>query len=531
MYSTLIKNATIYDGMGSMPYQSHLLLKDGKIAQIIWGDAPGDETATQVIDASGLAFAPGFIDMHSHSELDIMRDPLNSPKLHQGITLELFGQDGLGPAPVTPEGQAGRQRYLQPLTGSYPEKWGWHSFTEFLEALRSAKGALNCAMLAPHGAIRDVVMGMENRPATAKELDEMKGLLEETLAAGALGMSLGLIYIPSAYAPFEELVALYEVVAKHGKLLISHMRNEGGQVLESIDEMLEIGRRTGVKVHLSHLKIVGRDNWPLLEQMFARFDKALAEGIDLSFDQYPYIAGCTTLAAVLPSWAQEGGPDKLLARLQDPADRKQITRDLANGLPGWENLSRSCGWEGIFVSSVGSAKNKNCEGRHVAELSEEQGKNPSELVFDLLVEEDLAVGMIDFYGSEEAVKAILAHPLQTVGTDGIPNGKPHPRLYGTFPRLLGHYSRDENCQRLGETVRKASGAAAARLGLADRGLIKEGCWADLVLFNPDTVIDRATYQDPRQHPTGIEWVFVNGQPVLANGEITGTTGSGQLLTR
>ncbi len=529
-YDTLIKDATIYDGMGSRPYPGHLLLKDGAIAEIIWGDAPGNEMAAQVVEAKGLALAPGFIDMHSHSELDIMRDPLNPAKLQQGITLELFGQDGLGPAPVTNAGQDERQRYLKPLTGPYPEKWGWHTFGEFMEALRSAKGALNSAMLAPHGAIRDAVMGMENRPATAAELDQMKGLLSEALDSGAMGMSLGLIYLPSMYASFEELVALFNVVAQHGKLLVTHMRNEGDSVLESIDEMLEIGRQTGVKVHLSHLKIVGRDNWPLLDQIFARFDKALSEGIDLSFDQYPYTAGCTTLTAVLPAWAQAGGPDKLLARLKTSADRNQMARDIEQGLPGWENIARSCGWEGIFVSSVILAKNKVCEGRHIAELAEEQGNAPHDVVFDLLVEEDLGVGMIDFYGSEEVVKSTLAHPLQTVGTDGIPNGKPHPRLYGTFPRLLGRYTRDEKCQSLEETVRKASGAAAARLGLPDRGLIKEGYRADLVLFNPASVIDRATYQNPQQYPDGIEWVFVNGVAVLANGEITGATGCGMVLS-
>jgi N-acyl-D-amino-acid deacylase len=280
-------------------------------------------------------------------------------------------------------------------------------------------------------------------------------------------------------------------------------------------------------VHLSHLKIVGRDNWRLLDEIFVRFDKALAEGIDLSFDQYPYTAGCTTLTAVLPAWAQAGGPPKLLARLQDSSERQQIACDIAEGLPGWENLARACGWEGIFVSSVESSINKGCEGRHIAELAAERGIEPAEMVFDLLVEEDLGVGMIDFYGSDEVVKAILAHPLQTVGTDGIPNGKPHPRLYGTYPRLLGHYSRDENCQSLEETVRKMTGAAAARLGLKDRGLVKEGYWADLVLFNPATIIDRATYQDPQQYPTGIQEVFVNGTPVLTESQPAST---GQLVS-
>jgi N-acyl-D-amino-acid deacylase len=233
---------------------------------------------------------------------------------------------------------------------------------------------------------------------------------------------------------------------------------------------------------------------------------------------------------VLPGWSQAGGPDKLLTRLKDSCGRKHIAHDIQVGLPGWENLARACGWDGILVSSVGSAKNKACEGRPIAELAAERGIAPSDMVFDLLIEEDLDVGMIDFYGSHEVIKAMLSHPLQMVGTDGIPNGKPHPRLYGTFPRLLGHYSRDEKCQSLEETVRKASGAAAARLGLSDRGLLKEGYQADLVLFNPATICDRATYQDPQQYPVGIEWVFVNGTPVLANGEITGAKGCGTVLT-
>ncbi|MEI6045595.1 MAG: D-aminoacylase [Chloroflexota bacterium] len=530
MYDTLIKNVVLYDGTGSSPYSGHVLLKDGSIAAIVQGLPPEDEKSAQVIDGVGLALAPGFIDMHSHSELDIMRDPLNLAKLRQGVTLEVFGQDGLGPAPVNRVSQAARQRYLKPLAGPYPEKWNWQTFGEFLEALRAAKGTLNAATLVPHGAIRDVVMGMENRPATAAELYQMKNLLGEALDAGAKGMSLGLIYIPSVYAPFEELVVLSEVVARRGKLLVAQMRNEGDRILQSIDEMLQLGRRTGVKVHLSHLKIVGRNNWSLIDQIFASFDKALTEGINLSFDQYPYSAGCTTLTALLPSWAQAGGADKLLTRLKDPFDRQHIIHDLQVGLPGWENLARACGWEGIFVSSVGSARSKACEGRHVAELAAERGVTPPDLVFDLLVEEDLDVGMIDFYGSHEVVKAMLTHPLQMVGTDGIPNGKPHPRLYGTFPRLLGYYTRDEGCQSLEETVRKATGAAAARLNLSDRGLLKEGYRADLVLFNPATICDRATYRDPQQYPTGIEWVFVNGLPVLANGEITGVQGCGTVLT-
>lgn len=525
MLELLIRNGRVLDGTGSPWRRADVGVADGRIVAV----RPYlDRPAARTIDAADRIVAPGFIDLHSHSDLLLLADPRSSAKIRQGVTTEVFGVDGLCPAPVRPEAVAARRRYLGALEGNPDAEWTWSGLDDYLDTLEAQRPSPNLVGLVAHGAVRDWVMGLEQRPATSAEIDQMCGLVAEALAAGAPGLSTGLIYIPCAYADQAELRALCRTVGRHGGFIDPHIRNEGDGLLDSLDEMIGLCRDTGAALHVSHLKVIGRDNWPHVEQVFGKIETARREGLDITFDQYPYVAGCTIMSALLPAWAHDGGPDALLRRLADPMHRDRMRREIADGVPGWENLARACGWEGIVIASVGSETNRAWEGRTLAALAEARAVAPADALFDLLLDEDLQVGMIDFYGSEDVTRQILAHPLQTVCTDGILGGKPHPRLHGTFPRILGRYVREEGVLSLPEAVRKMTGAAASRLGWQDRGLVREGSAADLVVFDPERVIDRATYDAPTLDPVGITWVVVNGQVALADGQETGV-GSGRAL--
>lgn len=533
MFETLIINGRVLDGAGNPWRRLDVGIADGRIAALLPA-ASRDESvlqqAAQVLDVQDAVIAPGFIDMHSHSDLQVFVDPHVPPKLSQGITTELLGQDGLSAAPVNSEAIAERRSGLAGLDGDPPIAWTWSSFDDYLHALERARPTPNLAALVPHGGVRECVMGLDAVAPSAVQLDRMCALLDESLAAGAVGMSTGLAYTPCRYADFDELAALYRVVARRGGILVAHVRNEAGQVLTAVDEMIRIGRLTGVPVHISHLKIVGRENWPLAERLLALFDAARRDGIDITFDMYPYTAGSTVLSVCLPAWAHAGGAEALIGRIRTPADRERMRREIEEGIEGWENLARACGWEGISIASVGSERNRDVLGRSLLDIAQQQGNHPFDAMCDLLVDEHLNVTMIDYYGSEDVLQAFLRHPLATIGSDGIFGVRPHPRLYGTFPRILGRYVRELSVLTLEEAVRKMTAAPAGRLGLAGRGLIAVGAQADLVVFDPATVGDTATFAEPISSSAGLHFVFVNGALAYADGRPTSER-TGQVVRR
>lgn len=522
-----VLGGTIVDGRGAPRYRADLRIEGDVVAEIAPRLTPPAGVAPDIaIDATGLIVAPGFIDLHTHSDLALLADPVVACKLNQGITLEVIGQDGLSIAPLT-DGTADLWRHqLKGLTGDYDVAWDWRSFGEYLD--RFGPTAANVAALVGHGTLRLNVIGMENRPATAGEIDQMAELLREALGAGAFGMSGGLVYMPGAYAPFDELVALNRIVADAGKLWVVHVRFEGDRILDALDEMFRLVELTGVALHISHFKLLGKRNWGRAGEVIAAIDAKRAKGYDITVDQYPYTAGSTMLSASLPPWAHAEGPDALLTHLRDPAALRRMEAEIATGTPEWEGFVALAGWENIHIADVGGDDRLDAVGRSVAELGERWGCRAFQAAVRLLLEYDLAVAMVIHAMDDADVRAILRQPWRMGGTDALLGGKPHPRAYGSYPRILGHYVRDEGVLGLEEAVRQMTSAAASCLGLPDRGAIAVGMQADLVLFDADRIADRATFADSTRFPDGIAWVIVNGVPVLHNTVPTGAL-PGKLL--
>ncbi|MDP8949751.1 MAG: amidohydrolase family protein, partial [Actinomycetota bacterium] len=488
---------------------------DGQISAVESGLPT--ETAGEVLDAAGLMLCPGFIDMHAHTALQPFQEPQLTPKLAQGFTTELINPDGLAPAPVSEDRLDDRRDYLRPLEGPGPERWTWSTFAEYLDALADTRPATTLVPSIGHNAVRDFVIGGTNRRPDREELRKMREEVRVGLEAGARTLSFGLIYMPGAFSQTEELVALAEEAAPFGAPLVPHVRNEADGVLEAVGEMVEVARRSGAPLHLSHLKVVG--NADLVEPLLELLEHARAD-IDITFDQYPYGAGSTVLSALLPPWAQEGGTSSTLARLRDSGQREAMQRDIERGLPGWENVYKACGAEGIVVAHAANHRAEDV-GKTLAEVGEERGCDPFVAAMDLLRETGLDVTMIDHYATEQTVRTIFRHPLQLVGSDGIFGDRPHPRLYGTAARALGRYALKERLITIEEAVARLTARAADRIGLGDRGRIREGLRADLALLDPARFIDTATYDDPKRVPEGVSRVLVAGRTVWAEGAPTG----------
>ncbi|RJP64686.1 MAG: D-aminoacylase [Candidatus Abyssobacteria bacterium SURF_17] len=519
-FDFILRNGRVYDGAGNPWRNADVGLKGKRISRI---GPLSASSANRVIDCTGLVVCPGFIDMHSHSDLMIFSEPEASAKVMQGVTTEVLGQDGQSVAPIKDKDKSNWRRHLSGLLGDPEVEWTWNAFDEYLSALEKARPTTNLVSLVPHGSLRLWVMGMENRKPTDGEMKKMARLLRESLEAGAAGMSTGLIYPPCPYADVNELAEFCKVLRKHGKFFVVHIRSEDAELMESLDEMVEVARLSGAPVHISHLKVAGKPQYGRAGELLERIDAARAEGLEITFDQHPYTAGSTMLFALLPQWLQEGGSDKMLERLTSAEIRQQIMEEMAS-----RTSTSGIGLTDIIVSSVKSEKNKYLEGKNLFEVAEAMDRPFVDAVCDLLVEEDLNVSMIIFLSDEADVKTILKHPAGTICTDGLLGGKPHPRAYGTFPRVLGRYCRDENVLDLAEAIRKITSAGAQRLGLADRGLLKEGFCADVVAFNPKTIIDTSTYENPRLFPTGIEHVFINGKHVASSGKQIGAK-TGKIL--
>ncbi len=514
---TLIENGWIVDGAGKARYQSSLVVEDELIVDI--GTVRNGEGFDRIIDAEGLIVAPGFIDTHSHSDLEVMLNPYVEAKIRQGVTTELLGQDGISMAPLPKRYISPWRKNLAGLEGDSEElDWNYETTDGYLKALEEKGVGLNESYLIPHGNVRMEAMGLDNRKPSPEELERMREITRREMKVGAFGLSTGLIYMPCAYAETAELIELCKVVAEFDGAFVVHQRSEADTILTSMEEVIEIGRRSGVKIHFSHFKVCGRKNWGLIDQVVELLDKAAAEGIRTSFDQYPYVAGSTMLSVILPPWAHDGGTDKLLERLSSSELRGRMIHDIEHGIPGWDNFVDFAGLEQIFVTSVKTDANQDLVGKNLQEIGEIRGKSPYDAAFDLLLEEENAVGMVDFYGTEEHVIRFLTRPEQNVCTDGLLGGKPHPRVFGSFPRVLGKYVREEKALTLEDAIRKMTSKPAEVFGFDRRGSLMAGNFADIVVFNPDTIVDKGTFVDPVQFPVGIEHVMINGHAVLSAGK-------------
>jgi len=494
----VIRGATVYPGDGP-PRSVDVGVADGKIAAV------GGELSGEVVEAAGLWLCPGFIDLHAHTALRSYEDPLLTEVLSQGVTTQVICPDGLAPAPVAAGRWTERRDYLRALEGTGPGTWPWTTFAEYLDDLDATRPAISLVPSIGHGAARDTVIGGQRRPATREELEEMRREVRAGFEAGATNLSFGLVYLPGAHADPDELVAVAEVAAEFGKPLVPHVRNEGAGLLEAIDEMLEVSRRSGASLHLSHLKSFADE--ALIEPLLEKIDGAGG----VTFDQYPYGAGCTLLASLLPAWAQEGGAAATLARLHDPEAVARIAHDVEHGLPGWENLLATAGPERIMV-----------EGASI----DDRGGEPVETIAELLLDSELGVQMIMHYASEEAVRKIAAHSLMLLGSDGIFGEHPHPRVAGSAARFLGRFCLREGLLAPEEAIARLTARAADRFGLGDRGRIEVGKRADLVLLDPAAYVDTATYEEPLLLADGVAGVWVAGERAWADSAATGARAGG-----
>jgi N-acyl-D-amino-acid deacylase len=518
MMDYVIKDLIVIDGTGKEGYSADLGIQDGRIAAI--GGLSGERD--RIIDGSGLVASPGFIDMHSHGDLEFFQPRPSEAKVRQGITTELLGQDGLGAAPVKEMDVEVLGRLLAGLNGILPaEEWTWRTLQQYLGALEGRALSSNVAVLLSHGPVRLHVMGMGERDATRTEMEAMKSLVREALRKGAFGFSTGLIYPPCTYGNTKELIELNREVSARDGIFVVHLRDEGYHLLRSLDEVLRISEESGVHLHISHFQAYGKVNWPLMDEALKRASVFLAKGGKITWDRYPYLAGSTVLTAVLPPWTFNEGPEALISNLKKPPFRARIHADFEKGLDVWHNRQISVGWENIIINAVHLEKNRWMQGKSCQAVADKLQKNPIDMVCDLLAEERMAVTMISFYGSEEVLDKVLTHSQATVGSDGIYGGRPHPRLYGTYPRFIQRYVREKKMLRLPDAIRKITASPAQILGLSDRGVIKEGYWADIVLFDPEKISDTATYESPENYPVGIFYVFVNGKLVVDQGRVTG----------
>jgi len=525
-FDIVIKNGKVIDGAGNPWYRADIGIKDGKISKI---GRLEEANANKETDAVGLVVCPGFIDVHSHSDGAVFFDNTLQSTIHQGITTSVLGNCGDNLAPVPPEKM---EEFLRLFAMSAPpgveiDSIPWNAFSEYLDYMERRGCVANSAHLVGFGTIRIAGgPGFEDRAPTTEELECMKSLVAEAMEAGAFGISTGLIYAPQVYAKTEEIIELAKVVAKYGGLYSSHIRGEGVNVVNAVKEFIEIVEKSGcVGGQGSHHKIAGRSYWGSSKETLRLMEEANARGVNVTCDQYPYNRGMTSLATVLPPWVHLGGYERLLERLQNPEDHARIKKDTTEGIEGWESPIKDGGFECIYIASVKTEKWQDIEGKNLTEITRLKGKADEwETLFDILIDEKGEVTMTIETMGEDDIRRIMTGRYTMVGTDAsgvaptgvFGYGKPHPRYYGTYPRVLGKYVREERLLTLEDAIRRMTSFPAQRMGLLDRGLLREGMWADIVVFDPDRVIDKATFLEPHQFPEGIVHVLVNGEIVVEN---------------
>lgn len=521
----LIRNARIIDGTGAPWFRGEVLVRNGRIVQI----APrinidAQVTEAQVIDAREQWLAPGFIDAHCHDDLIFLREPDRREKIAQGVTTIVVGNCSFSLYPALDESRGLLRDHFAGLLGSVEEQEIFEDYATYRDALHGIGIAPNLVSLVGHGALRLAVMGYENRPATETEIMAMQGLLKAQLEAGAAGVSFGLVYPPSAFADARELIALGQTAADAGKLVAAHIRSYEGGLMTSIEEFLAVLEKSGAAGLLSHLQSAGKPNWGAIPRAIERLETARADGIDVSFDMYPYTAGSSYMLQLLPPPALEGGLGALLERLRDPATCASLQNWVENGGddPDMQSKISLIGWGNVQISAVGAPILKPLEGLRMDEAARQLGLSPFDLLVRFVEEDEGRTGIVMFQLSEEDVQCACAHPLHMAGSDGLPRpgAKVHPRAFGTFPRMAGRLRIKESWFRLEDAVRRMTSISAQRFGLYDRGIIRPGAIADLVIFS-DEINDTATFDDPARLASGISSVIVAGEPVILNGESTG----------
>ena len=525
MDDLVIRGATVIDGSGTAGRMTDVAVRDGRISVI--GPRRSD-SARREIDATGRVLAPGFIDIHTHSDFTLTLNPMAEAKIRQGVTTEVVGNCGFSVAPALP-GKA--ELLAHYLSASAP--WLPFSETDFAGYMAAwPEIAVNTVMQVGHNTLRLMAMGMDNRPPDDSELKHMQEMLDEALTAGALGMSTGLFTPPGLHAEPEEIRALGRVLKQHGARYSSHIRDESHNVFEAVAEAIDVGESCGIHVQIAHLKLSGIDSWGGADRLLGTIEAARARGVEVHCDQYPYDTGSNPLRFLLPPWIHEGGMEAMLERLAEPYIRARIKQKLVE--VGFTNFGRLRSWDDIRIANSPTAT----AGKTIETLARERGQDPLDVACDIIIADRGATRILVRSMSEEDVQRIVTDPMVMVGSDGpcvapygiTGQGKPHPRLYGTFPRVLGHYARDLGLLGLPQAVFKMTGGAAMALGLADRGTIAVGNAADLVIFDPEKIIDSATFDDPHQYPVGIDTVLVNGVTVIDGGEHTGAL-PGRLLRR
>ena len=526
MLDLLIRNGMVIDGSGTVGVHADIGIRGDRIAAI--GNLKGAE-ARSVIDARDHVVAPGFIDPHTHTDFTILQDPFCNSKIRQGVTTEVAGNCGFSLFPMRPEKLSLVKSYVGFMPGALD--WDWGGYEDIAALLRKTGTAGNFASLVGHGMARIMAMDFSSGRPGKGELSVMSELIGEALAQGAVGLSLGLAYPPGSYAEAEELTALAHVTHGHPKaVLTAHLRDEGDGVVRSVDEILKVARATGVPVHISHHKATGPANWGKVGETMEMMAAAARDGLDVTFDVYPYTAGNTTIVSLFPKWSMDKGVGGLIERLTSERDR--IAREMQ------AQAKRVGGWERIVVATVKTDENKRFEGKSIAEIAGERKVDEVSAIIDLCKTERGAVNVLLFYIDDQDVKAVMRHPLSMFGSDGkvlktdgpLSAGKPHPRNFGAYPRILSRYVRDEKTLTLPEAIRKMTSCPAEKFSLAGRGLLKEGYIADITVFDPLAVRDTATFANPKQYPVGIPHVVVNGAVVVRDSELTGAL-PGKVLLR
>jgi N-acyl-D-amino-acid deacylase len=521
-YDVLIRNGTVYDGSGADGKRADVAIRNDRIAAV--GDLTS-ATATNTVDAKGLALAPGFINMLSWSTESLIQDGRSESEIRQGVTTEIMGE-GESMGPLTEEM---KQRRIK-QQGDIKYDIHWTTLAEYLRYLETRGVSCNVASFIGATTIRENVIGLEDKAPTPAQLDQMRELVRKEMEAGALGIGTSLIYPPAFYAKTEELIELCKVAAKYKGKYISHMRSEGNRLLEAFDELVRISREAGLPAEVYHIKAAGQSNWPKLDSLLSRIETAQKEGLQIRANMYTYTAAGTGLDACLPPWTEDGGYPALFKRLRDPATRARIAAEVKAPSDAWENLYLAAGSpDKILLVGFKSDKLKPLTGKSLEAVARMRNKDPIETIMDLIAEDESRIETVYFVMSEENVKKEMGKPWISFGSDEAsqaPEGpflksNPHPRAYGNFARVLGKYVREDKVISLGEAIRRLSALPASNLGLDHRGLIKEGMFADVVVFDPATIADRATFDKPHQYAVGMKQVFVNGKQVLKDGEHTG----------
>jgi len=528
-FDVLIKNGRIVDGSGQPGYNADIAIKDRRIARI--GNL-ANATATKIIDASGMVVAPGFIDMLGQSETYLLIDPRGMSKVMMGVTTEITGE-GESIAPINERQIKEQEDFLKRFNLTID----WRTLDEYFKRLEKQGTGLNLGTFVGATQVREYVIGYDDRSPTPQQLEQMKQLVASAMRDGALGLSTSLQYIPARFAKTDEIVELAKVASQYGGIYATHQRSEANALDESLNEVFEIARRAKIPAEIWHLKTAYKKNWGRMPEILNKIKNARAQGLDITADIYPYIAGSTALSACLPPWAQEGGTQQMLSRLRDPESRKRLKSEISVDHQDWENIYLGSGGPGgILIGSVVNRDLEPMQGKRLSEIAEEQKKDPLDALFDFILADRAQTGAIYFMMSEDDMRAAMKAPFVSFCTDSgsratdgpLAGSKSHPRGWGSYPRILGHYVRDEHLLTLEDAIHKMTGGPAARVGLKDRGLLKTGMFADITVFNPKTIIDTATFEQPNQYPVGIEYVLVNGQISVDKGQRT-TALAGQAI--